>query len=834
MARPKSPRTRKITNKLQLEHLEPRQLMTATMFDRDPSNPPLMASSIYNSPLRRIRPGDARGVTPPDGSVLTPPVLPGSTKVVKLNLFGASGKTAKPLGVNIDQLTSYAQGNAINSIIPHVGTFELGSGRIMVHTAATGSTTSKLVVDSSWIFSKIGLSTPVGQYITGNTGANAHRSYLITDVQEQRDAQNNLTGRVVITIDGSFAFTPIDDNSFFITLKNYSNVPLADRIDSVGNVAVVRDNGTAHSGQSSALFTFGAGTGNTGTMQNWMGADNLAGRNVFQKGHTYQMSFWAKTSGPATATPSLYQGGNHKSSTINLIADGEWHQYTLTMTATAAETYGNGIVNLLISGTSTQVNIDDLKVIDLTDQYSEDSTISKTVVDLINDYGFSMMRFWHPNLLPATLDDLIGPAEARPTVIGPSSNYSPQLGLPEMLELAKATNSTPWIVLPTTWSPDEMHNLLEYLGGDVNTVYGAKRAADGHADSWFTDLPGIKLEAGNESWNNTFAPYSYSPFEPYFERAQDMFHAVKSDALYTSEVAGKLKLIVNGWQWVPWYTKTSQDAVPAADAVDVSAYTSGPNTQMPIKDLLGGVMSQSLQENSTHYPSYIFGKEVYVYEEASGELGNTVSSGLESAYKTSLGAALAVIRNSMVLTRDFGMSTQNLFTMFQRGLYMSNGYALGHYGIFSDMGTADTNPRPVALAASLLNRASGTIISSTLTNGWVVDAASPIAGARTTQAADALVTLDGNKLVITLFNNTVSDSLNTAFNLVLPEVLAGRTINPDWNNASFTVLSAPSVASNNETSANVTLGAGQFTYKANELYAALPAHSMGSLVIPLL
>jgi hypothetical protein len=377
---------------------------------------------------------------------------------------------------------------------------------------------------------------------------------------------------------------------------------------------------------------------------------------------------------------------------------------------------------------------------------------------------------------------------------------------------------------------------MEYLGGDVTTPYGAKRAADGHAGSWFDDLPGIKLEAGNESWNGTFAPYSYTPaFEPYFDRAQEMFSTIKSDPVYTSNVASKLKLIVNGWQWVPWYTKSAIDAVAAADAVSVSAYTAGPNTEMPIKELLAGVLARQFIENPINYPAYIFGdKEVYVYEEAPGELGNTLSAVTEGAYATSLGAGLATIRNAMVLSRDYGISQQNLFTMFQEGLYMKNGYAAGHYGIFADMTTSMTNPRPIALAAKLLNEARGTIVASTLSTGWVIDSSSSQPGAATTQAADAMVTVGDGKLVITLFNNTVSDVLNTTFHMNLPQMLAGQAINADWSNATYTVLSAPSVASNNETTLTAKLSQGQYTRSGNELYAALPAHSMASFVIPLL
>jgi hypothetical protein len=186
----------------------------------------------------------------------------------------------------------------------------------------------------------------------------------------------------------------------------------------------------------------------------------------------------------------------------------------------------------------------------------------------------------------------------------------------------------------------------------------------------------------------------------------------------------------------------------------------------------------------------------------------------------------------MQLSRDYGISVQNLFAMFQRGLNLPAGYVLGHYGIFTDLGTAATNPRPIALGAKLLNQASGQILSSSLTNGWVVDSTSTIPAATTTQAADAMVTFDGANLVVTFFNNTIADNQNTNFHFSLPTI-NGQVVTADWSKATFQVLNGPSVGSNNETTAPVQIASGTFAHGNREVYAALPGHSMASLVIPI-
>jgi hypothetical protein len=724
------------------------------------------------------------------------------------------------------------QGNAVNTLLSQGGTFELGEGRIMVTATGTDSTTTTLVVDANWSWTNIGYSAAIGKNLVGNTGANVQHSWRIAAMADQLDAQGNPNGNIVITVVGGFGSTPVSGDTFFVDVTADAKVPLFDNVQTNGNAVVARDSRTAHGGQSSAGITLGGGVDNTATVSYYMGGDGPGGRNILQQGHNYQLSFWAKASGVATAQINLLQGNNAANLFVTLTADGQWHQYTLTLDATNPVVYQNGIVRITIAGANAKVNLDDLKLIDLSDQIAPGNPLSKEVVDLVKEYGFGTIRFWHANLMPARLDDLIGDPAARPTVISPWGTYSPQLGLPEMLELAKETGTTPWIVLPTTWSTTEIHNLMEYLGGAVTTKYGAIRAADGHPGSWFADLPAIKLEAGNEQWNGTFAPYYYRSFDGYFSRAQEMFHAFKTDPLYAANGA-KLKLIVGGWQGVPWFTEHALAGVPDADAVDVGAYTNGPQQEMSLNNILGGSMSQSLADNPNFYPPTIFTKDVYAYEEAPAELQGPVSIATNSAYATSLGAGLATARNSMVLTRDYGISSQNLFTMFQRGDLIGSSFVDGFYGIFADMTTASTNPRPMALAAKLLDQASGTVVSSSLSAGWMVDATSAVPLATTTQAADAMVTFNGSQLVITIFNNTIADQHNTIFHFTLPAALGGATITPDWANATFSVLSAATVGANNETTAAVGIGAGQYTESGSEVYAALAGHSMGSLVIPL-
>lgn len=802
--------------------------------------PPALPATTYAPPptIARIEgPGTAlyNGNTP-TGSPLTAPVLPGQTRQVTLTIGAPTANQLNRLGVNVGDMNAFSQGSAVNNLITQSGTFELSDSRMLVHASDTAQSYTRVIVDDAWLWSHLGYASAIGATLVGSTGANAHGSWTIANMGPELDASGKATGRAIIWIQGQFAYVPAKADSFFVDMHNLATADLANYVYRTGNAQIARDNTVAHSGASSARIDLGAAgtSGNSVQLQDWFGADNTAGRNVFQPGHTYQLQFWAKAAGAGSATArlSLYQGGNWGATTYNLTADGVWHPYTLNVSANAPVQYQNGTAEIIVKGTNQTVYLDDLKVIDTTDIIAPGDPLSKQVVTLLQDYGFGELRFWHGALRYASFDDLIGPREARKSIALTFDTYDPQLGIPEMLQLAKDVGANPWIVVSPTWTKTDINHLMEYLGGDETTPYGAKRAADGHPGSWFADLGRIDIECNNESWNGIFAPFAYIPFEPYFARANEMFGDIKANPYYAAN-PGKMSLIVNGWQWVPWYTEQAVKLTPNADAVSVSSYTSGTTTGT-MRDVYGSVLSQQLQDNKWEYPATIFGKQVYVYEENAGQLENKLSATQESEYATSLAAGLAVARQSMTLQRDYGITNQNLFQFVQRGLGANGGFELGHYGIFADLTTAAANPRPVALAAKLMNQAAGTILASQLTSGWMVDSAATTGTAATTSASDALVTTTGDQFIVTLFNSTVDDLTNTTFHFRVPTTLHGKAVAADWTRATFQLLGGPSISSNNETSKTVDITAGTFTHGLRDVYASLPGHSMGTLMIPLL
>ncbi|MHA4896686.1 beta-L-arabinofuranosidase domain-containing protein [Pedobacter sp. PWIIR3] len=91
--------------------------------------------------------------------------------------------------------------------------------------------------------------------------------------------------------------------------------------------------------------------------------------------------------------------------------------------------------------------------------------------------------------------NMIGDPDLRPPYRGHWNHYTTNgFGIEEFLQFCEATNITPCFAVNIYETPQDMADMVEYLNGDVSTVWGAKRAKNGHAKPY-----GVKyIEIGNE------------------------------------------------------------------------------------------------------------------------------------------------------------------------------------------------------------------------------------------------------------------------------------------------------------------------------------------------
>jgi hypothetical protein len=180
---------------------------------------------------------------------------------------------------------------------------------------------------------------------------------------------------------------------------------------------------------------------------------------------------------------------------------------TITNSFVASETGTNlGVVALQFSTWAGNAALLDEVSLRQTDSDPANTTpLRDPVIAALTNLNPAILRIagnW--SRLGDSLDNDLAPPFARQrngyTEYGTQKNLI-EFGLHEFLEVCEFTGAEPWYTFPTTFSTQEMANLMQYLGGPTNTAYGLVRANLGHPTPWTSVFSKIHLELGNENWN---------------------------------------------------------------------------------------------------------------------------------------------------------------------------------------------------------------------------------------------------------------------------------------------------------------------------------------------
>jgi hypothetical protein len=263
---------------------------------------------------------------------------------------------------------------------------------------------------------------------------------------------------------------------------------------------------------------------------------------------TWRLRFKAKGIGPQSSVGLLVQrlGTSPRVhlSRVEPLTSG-WRSYEVLFNGDEA---GNavGIIKVEFAPVpGSTMLLDDVSL----DRPQEDATnptvFREEVVTALRELRPGVLRYFG-NQHGDTLDNQIAPefGRRRPwhslwVFDGEQIEY----GLHDFLVLAETLGCEPWYSIPITFSLQEVRNLMEYLGGDASTPYGAKRAARGHPQPWTATFPRIHLELGSESWND----YAYGGGtigipEAYGARGHAVFAAARQSPFYS----GRFNLLLNG------------------------------------------------------------------------------------------------------------------------------------------------------------------------------------------------------------------------------------------------------------------------------------------------
>ena len=529
-----------------------------------------------------------------------------------------------------------------------------------------------------------------------------------------------------------------------------------------------------------AIRITAAGSGQSADVSSYF--DTYSGHSFLQLNGSYKVAFRAKGVGGSNQLSVTFQrnatNGNETFLYQTVSLGSSWQDYSYTVSANET---GNSIgnVKLAFDVAGASVLLDDVSITPVAVSSSNPSPFRDEVVKALTDLRPGIIRYWDSGTSGSTVDNLIAPAYARQR-----AGFSEQatvaedvaLGLHEFLQLCQTVGSEPYFNMPAGMSPAEMKNLVEYLGGDSSTPYGAKRAALGQAAPWTSVFSVIHLELGNEQWNSgVFYGAAINDPVAYGQRVGAVFAAAKTSSGYNSS---SFDLVLGSWASVPWWTQQETANSSNYDSVSVAPYIFNSLNDTSSNEAIFGPMLAQPEMIDSVSTGYMYqqaqaakaaGTKMVIYEVNLGAQTGTANQATVNAVMGSVTGGVALAEHMLLMARDLGIKTQNLWALPGYNNSFSNGESVPLFGSVIDMGGQTNLRRPTYLAEQLANTAILPTILATTLSGANPTWAQPLSTNDSIQLSAAheiqsfAFTDGGNNRSVVVFNNSRTTSRPITF-----------------------------------------------------------------------
>lgn len=346
------------------------------------------------------------------------------------------------------------------------------------------------------------------------------------------------------------------------------------------------------------------------------------------------------------------------------------------------------------------------------------STFTDLFVQRLRELRPGLLRDWSSQL-GSSLDNQLSDPWGRKT-----NGYKPGGGagaysysLHEFLILCDVVDADPWYVVPPTFSPDDLHNLIEYLAAPATDdhPYAMKRAALGRATPWTDVFRTIHLEFGNELWGGA---NSGDPFQGASLRggvrlgaiASDRFGIMRENEFFSTE---KFDLIIGGQAGYPGRQQEIESNADEHTSVALAPYfgelDTWDNDQEIFRPLLANAES-SASPGGRVRSSYEYlqnggnGTRMGIYEINFHTTGGEAPIDIRNDFVTSAAGALALPSAMLTYQSEFDAVAQAAFSSLGYSFRMSNGDYVRVWGMLRDL-YATGRKRPTWLGLELVNKA---------------------------------------------------------------------------------------------------------------------------------
>jgi alpha-N-arabinofuranosidase len=305
-----------------------------------------------------------------------------------------------------------------------------------------------------------------------------------------------------------------------------------------------------------------------------IGQDNL----YFQKSKGYQVRLNLKQKNINGPIVVALEGekGIYSRKEINMDAE-DWSRFSFTLFPGFSDNKGVFSITFHGSGTlwvgSASLMPDD-----------HISGFRRDVIDVLKSMGPSNIRWPGGNAVSVYhWEDGIGDRDERPPRFIRKLWETNDVGIDEFIELCNLVGTKPYVAVNAgNGTPEEAANLVEYCNGNVNTMYGKRRAQNGNLKPYNVKLWGI----GNEmfgNWQN-----GHVDEETYARRHRDMAKEMLSKD-------SNIKVVATGgryWKYPRWNQALFQWAGDFFDYLSLHSYAKKYRRHMSKEDLRDNEFAQ--------------------------------------------------------------------------------------------------------------------------------------------------------------------------------------------------------------------------------------------------
>ena len=343
-------------------------------------------------------------------------------------------------------------------------------------------------------------------------------------------------------------------------------------------------------------------------------------------------------------------------------------------------------------------------------------------------------------------------------------------GIHEFLQLCQTVGADPWITIPTSTTPQEMTEFIQYLTGNGSDSFSALRIARGQTAPWTSVFNKIHIELGNETWNGDFKGESMA-LAGYPQWANHLFAAARQTGGY---LPSKFDLVLDGWSQVPWYDTQLLLVSTQHDSIDMAPYLMYSLNNEPQATMFGAMMAEpemfelpggEVNQIVTGAQTAPTPTAVSVYEENIGSMIGSPTQAQLDALAPSVAAGVATADHMLQMMR-LGVQYQNTFSLPQFAFKRSDGLTVKLWGTVVDMGTTNRR-RPQFLTQALANSVIGGYMLQTTQSGanptWNQPLSSDSVQLNGAHYLQSFAFLDGTTASTVLFNLNLTNALPVTF-----------------------------------------------------------------------